>query len=123
MVPKYLLTISARDNGTPTLETVCNLTIIVLDVNDNAPVFLHNQYSQQEYRVSSNSESHYGTTFTQGKYSTSVSEDVSVDSSIMQIQATDPDYGVNGKITYSIADESNWLFRIDNFTGVITTTG
>ncbi|XP_058795788.1 protein dachsous [Phymastichus coffea] len=118
IVSKYVLTVSARDGGRPTLETFCNLTIIVLDVNDNAPVFVDNQYSQLKLP-----DSRYGITFTQGKYSTSVSEDVSIESSIMQVQAIDSDYGVNSQITYSIADELNGLFRIDNFTGIITTAG
>ncbi|XP_036146923.1 protein dachsous [Monomorium pharaonis] len=123
-VPKYVLTISAKDKGRPSREVRCNLTVIVLDVNDNAPIFLHNQYTgpnpQNGFSYGPNYPSvNYNPT----KYVTTVSEDVPPDSSVISVKATDPDQGVNGKITYAIAQETSWLFRVDNLTGVITTTG
>jgi hypothetical protein len=130
LIPKYVLTVSAKDKGRPSRETNCNLTIIVLDVNDNAPIFLHNQYSHSALsstyassKSGENFENYHMSTFIQGKYSTTISENIATESSIMQIRAIDLDQGLNGKITYSIAGESTWLFRIDNLTGVITTTG
>ncbi|KOC69013.1 Protein dachsous [Habropoda laboriosa] len=99
-VSKYVLTISAKDKGRPSLEARCNMTVIVLDVNDNAPTFVQNH-----------------------KYVATISEDVAPDSSVMSVRATDPDQGVNGKITYAIAKETSWLFRVDNLTGVVTTAG
>jgi hypothetical protein len=41
----------------------------------------------------------------------------------MTVQATDADRGHNAKITYSLSNETQWLFKIDNETGVLTTTG
>lgn len=125
-MPKYVLTVSAKDKGRASLEARCNLTVVVLDVNDNAPSFLHNQYSDPRLRAAfagGDFENYAAASFNQGKYSTTISEDVAPESSIMQLRATDPDQGVNGKITYSIAEESTWLFRVDNLTGVITTAG
>lgn len=41
----------------------------------------------------------------------------------MSVKATDPDQDENGKITYAISEETSWLFRVDNLTGVVTTAG
>ena len=126
VVPKYVLTITAKDNGQPSLETRCNLTVVVVDVNDNSPIFLHNEYSVPRLKgvfSDGNHVNHSANSFIQGKYSATISEDVVAESSIMQVRATDADQGVNGKITYFIDEENTWLFRIDNLTGIITTTG
>lgn len=118
-VSKYVLTISAKDNGRSSREARCNLTVIVLDINDNAPSFVFNQYTESYSRniFSFSSPSH------PTKYATTISEDIAPDSSVMSVKATDPDQGVNGKITYAIAKETSWLFRVDNLTGVVTTAG
>lgn len=124
-VPKYVLTLSAKDQGQPSLETHCNLTVVVLDVNDNSPKFLYNQYSVPNLQtiLGNSSSDHVAVSFTQGKYAVTIPEDLLPESSIMQVQAQDPDQGVNGQITYSIAQESTWLFWVDNLTGIVTTAG
>ncbi|VEN39451.1 unnamed protein product [Callosobruchus maculatus] len=96
---RYTLTITARDHGSPQLQSICNLTISVEDQNDNDPKF----------DIS--------------KYSIMIPEDIQVDTSVLKVHASDADIGLNGRIIYSLANESHWLFRIDNKTGVITTTG
>ncbi|CAG9820098.1 unnamed protein product [Phaedon cochleariae] len=96
---KYFLTVTARDRGTPTLQSSCNLTVYVEDQNDNDPKF------------------------DLSKYSTAVLEDVAIDTSVLTVHASDADNGMNGKIMYSLANESHWLFRIDNKSGIITTAG
>lgn len=114
----------------------------MLDVNDNAPIFLQNQYIESRSRSGQSAgqspDYNYGLTnifgqygqsgnypsnFFPGKYVTTISEQTPVESSVMSVRAVDPDQGVSGKITYSIAEETTWLFRIDNLTGVITTAG
>lgn len=137
-VSKYALTVSAKDKGRPSLEARCNLTVIVLDVNDNAPAFAQNQYTESRSRgvvqtaeypgfgLSSGfpyASSNYPSNYHASKYAATISEDVAPDSSVMSVRATDPDQGVNGKITYSIGEETSWLFRVDNLTGIITTAG
>lgn len=123
-VPKYVLTILAKDKGRPSREARCNLTVIVLDINDNAPIFVQNQYVESHaHNGFSYGSSNYPANYYPTKYVTTISEDVAPDSSVMSVKATDPDQGVNGKITYAIADETSWLFRVDNLTGVITTAG
>ncbi|KAF5281948.1 hypothetical protein FQA39_LY00472 [Lamprigera yunnana] len=96
---RYHLTITAQDHGNPPLQGTCNITVRVEDQNDNDPKF-DNQ-----------------------KYLATILEDVPVDTSILQVRASDADIGVNAKIIYSLANESQWLFHIDNKTGIITTTG
>lgn len=96
---RYLLTITAHDQGVPALQSSCNLSISVEDQNDNDPKF------------------------DMAQYSSTVFEDVPIDTSILKVQATDKDVGVNARIIYSLANESQWLFQIDNKTGVITTAG
>ncbi|KAK6642111.1 hypothetical protein RUM44_013834 [Polyplax serrata] len=97
---KYVLLITAQDRSSyKPLQGSCNVTIIVDDENDNDPRFLHQ------------------------KYSASIPEDTAVDSVVLIVQATDADVGVNSRIVYSLANESHWLFKIDNKTGVISTSG
>nr|XP_033326579.1 protein dachsous [Megalopta genalis] len=137
-VSNYILTISAKDRGRPSLEARCNLTVIVLDVNDNAPLFAQNQYTESRTRGFVQSaeypsfglpsgfpygSANYPSNYHASKYVATISEDVAADSSVMSVNASDPDQGVNGQITYSIGEETSWLFRVDNKTGVITTAG
>lgn len=96
---KYLLTVTAQDKGQPQLQGSCNVSIRVEDLNDNDPKF--------------NSST----------YTATILEDVPVDTSVLKVHASDVDIGVNSRIIYSLANESEWLFRIDNKTGVITTAG
>lgn len=96
---RYYLIITAQDGGKPSLKGYCNITVMVEDKNDNDPKF------------------------DLSKYSTTIPEDISIDTSIIKVHASDPDLGINARIIYSLANESHWLFRIDNKTGVITTAG
>ncbi|XP_044255905.1 protein dachsous [Tribolium madens] len=96
---RYYLTITAQDRGKPSMMGFCNITVMVEDQNDNDPKF------------------------DLSKYSTTIPEDISIDTSIIKVHASDADMGVNARIIYSLANESQWLFRIDNKSGVITTAG
>lgn len=97
---RYWLTIIAQDHGSPIfLQGACNISIMVEDQNDNDPIF------------------------DRSRYSATIPEDILIDSSVLTIHATDIDLGVNARIIYSLANESDWLFRIDNKTGIITTAG
>ncbi|KAJ9587766.1 hypothetical protein L9F63_018792, partial [Diploptera punctata] len=97
---RYWLVITAQDRGTPApLQGSCNVSVIVEDQNDNDP------------------------RFSQPRYIATIPENVPVDTVVLTVQASDADLGVNSRIMYSLANESQWLFRIDNKSGVITTTG
>lgn len=96
---KYYLTVTAQDRGSPSLQGSCNISIRVEDLNDNDPKF------------------------DSPRYTATILEDVPLDTSVLKVKASDADIGVNSRIIYSLANESQWLFRIDNKTGVITTAG
>lgn len=100
MQARYLLQITAQDRGSPiTYQGTCNISIAVEDQNDSNP------------------------RFELPSYMATVSEDAKLGTPILTVKATDADIGTNAKIVYSLANETNWLFSIDNRSGVITTTG
>uniref|UniRef100_T1ING2 Cadherin domain-containing protein n=1 Tax=Strigamia maritima TaxID=126957 RepID=T1ING2_STRMM len=99
VVSIYRLTITARDRGNPPQYGSCNVTIHVEDQNDNDPRFLQNRYE------------------------TRIPEDAAINTTVLVVKASDADEGVNARITYSLSNETQWLFKIDSETGVITTSG
>eukprot|EP00794_Sanderia_malayensis_P015994 gene15994-17605_t len=96
----FTLIIGLKDRGTPVLQSSNNATvnITVVDVNDNFPQF------------------------PKSLYITSIPEDTSVTSSIVQVNATDRDGTMkNSNITYSINQTlASTYFHIDSHTGIIT---
>jgi protocadherin-16/23 len=96
----YKLKIRAQDQGSPTRQSnTCDVTIRVLDRNDNDPVF-----SEKVYKAA-------------------VSENIEIGSQVLTVKATDADAGLNAKISYSIQNGTEWIFGIDKDTGVVYTTG
>lgn len=86
----YLVIASARDRGhNSELRQVgyCQFVVNVQDENDNYPSF----------EVS--------------RYETSVSQDLRVGSSVLKLQATDADIGVNSEVTYTV-HSGNELFQV-----------
>lgn len=99
MVAGYLLTVTARDGGTPSLSDTTDVEITVSDVNDNAP----------EFRKPS--------------YMGSIPEDALVGTSVVQISAVDADMGLNGRIRYALGTENSGdgSFVVDPTSGIIRT--
>ncbi|XP_028304678.1 cadherin EGF LAG seven-pass G-type receptor 1 isoform X4 [Gouania willdenowi] len=96
-VPVYNLKAFAVDRGVPPLKAAVSITIIVQDVNDNAPVF---EKDELFIDVEENSE---------------------VGSVVAQITATDPDEGPNAQIMYQIIEGNNpEVFELDIFNGDLT---
>ncbi|XP_037090674.1 protein dachsous-like, partial [Pollicipes pollicipes] len=95
----YRLEVTAQDRGSPARRATCDLHVRVQDQNDNDPVFQRRQYQAQ------------------------VAEDAALGTDVITVKATDDDSGPNGRITYSINNETQWRFRIDNDSGKITTAG
>lgn len=94
----YSLTIEAFDGGVPARMGTLQLSIHVLDENDNPPVF-----DQTEYQAS-------------------VPEDAPLMSPVCQVHATDLDLGDNGRITYEInrrQSDPNEVFSINRTSGVV----
>ena len=44
-VKEYILTVEARDAGTPPLSSSAVMKVLVVDANDNRPVFARNNYT------------------------------------------------------------------------------
>ncbi|XP_047209476.1 protocadherin alpha-3-like [Girardinichthys multiradiatus] len=94
------LTLTAIDGGTPVKSGSMTITVNVLDVNDNPPVF-----SQTLYKIS-------------------VYENVKIGTSIITLNATDLDAGQNGQILYSLIEidqrKQTNFFTISEKNGTIT---
>ncbi|XP_045406982.1 protocadherin beta-16 [Lemur catta] len=75
---QYNITITVTDLGTPRLKTQLNITVLISDVNDNAPVFF------------------------QTSYTLLVPENNSPALHIGSVSATDRDSGTNAQVTYSL---------------------
>jgi protocadherin Fat 1/2/3 len=99
----HRITVLAETDSSPTLNVYTELVLQVLDENDNSPLF-----GLPAYEVS-------------------VSEAVPAHTPVLQVLATDLDFGNNGEITYSFSEESRGslahLFSIDPHNGWVTTQG
>lgn len=95
----YNVTVTASDLGTPSLSSTVVITITILDVNDNPPLFGRKLYAA------------------------SVAEDSPLGHQIVRVMATSLDVGVNAEIKYSIVGGNEHRhFSIDPSTGFITLT-
>ncbi|XP_030621866.1 protocadherin Fat 4 [Chanos chanos] len=93
----YTLTVVATDKGEPPLSSIMEVTMIILDVNDNTPSFSQNIYDIE------------------------IEEDTLTGTDILQVYASDADEGTNGQIRFSITSgNTNSDFRIDSVTGIIS---
>lgn len=91
----YELRALASDQGLPRLSSVCQVVVSVLDINDNPPVFEHREYTA------------------------TVSEDVSVGTQLLRVQAASRDTEANGEISYGIiSGNEHGLFSVDPRTGM-----
>ncbi|NWT14286.1 PCDB8 protein, partial [Vireo altiloquus] len=90
--------ITAVDGGTPPRSGTALIRVVVLDLNDNIPVF------------------------TQSLYKVSIMENSSQDAIVVVVSASDLDSGTNGEIVYSIvqnSEENFETFKINPETGQI----
>nr|XP_060634795.1 protocadherin-23 [Anolis sagrei ordinatus] len=93
----YNLTVVAIDDGTPALSATQSLTVIVLDVNDEPPVF------------------------TKAVYEASICENTDPGGVIIKVEATDKDSGINSLLQYEILPGPGYEnFQINSKTGEIT---
>ncbi|CAI4227916.1 unnamed protein product [Auanema sp. JU1783] len=99
----YTLTVVASDGALPPLNSSTQVEVIVDDVNDNSP-----QFSAASYEAS-------------------ISEDIAVGTSFMQISAVDSDVGNNGIVDYYMNDSDATvmldLFRLDRTSGTLRVSG
>ncbi|XP_075338187.1 protocadherin alpha-8-like [Odontesthes bonariensis] len=97
---KHLLFVTALDGGKPPRSGTLNVSIIVLDSNDNRP-----RFSQDIYQIE-------------------IQENASIGTTVTKVNALDPDEGTNGEIEYSLsktlARKVYEIFHLDSVTGQIT---
>ncbi|XP_018970430.2 protocadherin alpha-3-like [Cyprinus carpio] len=97
------LHITALDGGKPAKSGTMDITINVIDINDNVPVF------------------------TKDIYSVMLNENAPIGTTVIQVNATDFDEGSNGEVVYSFGKNVNSkvrkLFDINTITGEITVEG
>uniref|UniRef100_A0A671PHF3 Cadherin domain-containing protein n=1 Tax=Sinocyclocheilus anshuiensis TaxID=1608454 RepID=A0A671PHF3_9TELE len=99
---EYNLILTAFDGGSPQKTGTLKINIIVLDANDNAPVF------------------------SQSVYTALVAENASMGSLVLKVSATDADQGTNKEVSYSFSESSDSIldtFNIDLTNGDITVIG
>ncbi|XP_052121154.1 fat-like cadherin-related tumor suppressor homolog isoform X3 [Frankliniella occidentalis] len=100
VVDHHHIAILAETHTSPSLVAQAEITLKVLDENDNAPQFHSNSYS------------------------TVISENVEEKTSVIKVTAEDTDQGYNGEVRYSIEQEDSNIsqtFTIDPHSGWIST--
>nr|XP_017214526.1 protocadherin gamma-A11-like [Danio rerio] len=100
---KHLLTLTAVDGGNPPKSGTLNITVTVLDVNDNRP------------------------TCNRDTYTITLKENASPGFRVTFVNATDPDEGVNGEVEYiygrNVQRKVHDIFELDKVTGEIRVKG
>lgn len=101
--PEVQLVLTAVDGGSPARSGTAQITVQVLDVNDNAPIF-----DRTTYKVK-------------------VPENTPVGAVLLRVNASDPDEGPNGETQYSFgvhtSDSVRRLFALDPHSGEVRVSG
>uniref|UniRef100_A0ACB8EA14 Uncharacterized protein n=1 Tax=Sphaerodactylus townsendi TaxID=933632 RepID=A0ACB8EA14_9SAUR len=90
---EYPITVTATDQAAEPLIGICQLNVVILDINDNSPRFENTHY---EYFLR---------------------EDTSIGTSFLRVAAHDDDYGSNAAITYSASGGKMKYFQVNPTTG------
>ncbi|XP_077122356.1 protocadherin gamma-C5-like isoform X36 [Ranitomeya variabilis] len=102
-ISEHKLILTAIDGGEPARSGSTQITVLVLDINDNAPVF-----EQSMYKVS-------------------VRENIPLKTKVLKLNASDLDEGVNSEITFSFdrrtLEAAVERFDLDSTTGEIFNKG
>ncbi|XP_026049798.1 protocadherin alpha-8-like isoform X31 [Astatotilapia calliptera] len=99
----HRLLLTAVDGGKPARSGTMEIIVNVLDVNDNMPVFARDSYTAE------------------------LDENSPIGTTIVQVNATDLDDGLNGEVVYSFGNNANKklreIFEVDSNTGEIIVKG
>ncbi|KAM4554706.1 protocadherin alpha-3-like [Odontesthes bonariensis] len=100
---KHTLLVTAVDGGKPPRSGTLNVSIVVLDSNDNRPIF------------------------TQDNYQLSIKENIPFGTSVFRMNATDLDENTNGQVEYRLGKTLSRkvydIFELDKLTGDILVKG
>ncbi|XP_060759734.1 protocadherin alpha-8-like [Neoarius graeffei] len=100
---EHNLFLTAFDGGNPHRSGTLNITVTVLDVNDNRPIF------------------------SQDVYTSELKENTPIGTLVLKLQANDNDDGVNGEVSFVFGGDKNQnafdIFVLDNSTGEIRVKG
>ncbi|XP_077122336.1 protocadherin gamma-C5-like isoform X18 [Ranitomeya variabilis] len=100
---EHHLILTAIDGGEPVRSGTCRITIVVLDINDNPPVF-----NQSVYKIS-------------------IRENLPLKTIILKLNVTDQDDGANGEIQFSFDDHTSKsareIFSLNEKNGEISIEG
>ena len=97
--PEYTLNVTVYDGGLLPRKSASRIvSVSVLDCNDNAPAFFKSSFSFF------------------------FPENTLRDTTVVSLNATDPDAGLNGRVVYSLDTETE-DFRLDPRTGLLTVAG
>ncbi|XP_062846826.1 protocadherin alpha-3-like [Trichomycterus rosablanca] len=102
-IPTHELFLTALDGGKPPKTGTIQITVDVLDVNDNSPVF------------------------TKDSYSAKIVENAPIGTTVIQVNATDLDDGLNGEVFYlfghDVDNDVRNIFNLDPVTGELFVKG
>lgn len=98
-VASYRIRVVARDQGVPPQSSTATVTLVVQDVNDNAPRFYP------------------------GHYHATIPDNSGIGTSVLTVVASDSDEGNNAEVTYGIESGSDGLFAVGSRSGVVTVIG
>ena len=95
---EYEITVKAMDKGSPPLANQALLTVLVGDANDHTPKFA-----------------------VKSSYNKTISEDILVGKSVLTLEATDDDTGINAELRFIImAGDNDQAFFLDSHTGSLS---
>ncbi|XP_062851172.1 protocadherin alpha-8-like [Trichomycterus rosablanca] len=101
--PTHELLLTALDGGKPPKTGTIQIIVDVLDVNDNSPVF------------------------TKDSYSAKIVENAPIGTTVIQVNATDTDDGLNGEVFYvfghDVDNDVRDIFNLDPVTGELFVNG
>ncbi|XP_078366665.1 protocadherin Fat 4-like [Oculina patagonica] len=94
-IHQFVLGVQARDGGSPSLQSTVQVTINIVDVNDNSPII------------------------TPSSYVATVRENLPSGQSVLRLSVVDADHGSNGQVTFTVNSDR---FAVNASTGVLYTT-
>ncbi|XP_062851759.1 protocadherin alpha-3-like [Trichomycterus rosablanca] len=101
--PSHRILLTTLDGGNPPKTGTIQITVDVLDINDNSPVFIKDSYSAK------------------------IVENAPIGTTVIQVNATDLDDGLNGEVFYvfghEVDDDVRGLFYLDPITGELVIKG